>query len=142
MAAVSCHKKGKGGAQMTQHEAYNGIYDTHPDCDAHRVFFAFSLEQIVEGMERCGYKDKSEIRHAGSGIYGSPEALRSFLGEYERRANQVAAECDPQKVYDYEYANHECDYVLSDTEAIELVVDVFGKDRARLIKRRNAREEV
>jgi hypothetical protein len=127
---------------MTRHEAYNGIYDTDPDCDAYRVFFAFSVKQIVEGMERCRYKDKSEIRHAGSGIYGSPEALRSFLGEYDRRANQVAAECDPQKVYDYEYGNHECDYVGSDAEAIELVVDVFGIDRARLIQRRHARVEV
>jgi hypothetical protein len=127
---------------VTKQDAYNGIYDTHPSCEDHRVFFAFSNQQIINGMEECGYKDESAIRHAGSGLYGSPEALRSFLGEYEDRAKRVAEECDPQKVYDYEYENYECGYVGSDEEAIELVVDIFGKDRARLIKRRNARVEV
>jgi hypothetical protein len=127
---------------MTRHEAYNGLHDTDPDCDAHRVFFSFDGNQLIKCMAECGYKEKSEIRHAGLGLYGSPEALRSFLGEYEHRTDRVAAECDPQKVYDYEYDNYECGYVGSDTEAIELVVDIFGKDRARLIERRNARKEV
>jgi hypothetical protein len=93
-------------------------------------------------MEKYGYKEKSEIISAGAGLFGSAEGLRSFLGEYENRAKRVYEECDPQKVYDYEYDNHECDYVCSDAEAIELVVDIFGKDRVALIKRRNARVEV
>jgi hypothetical protein len=42
----------------------------------------------------------------------------------------------------YEYENYECDYVGNDEEAIKLVLDIFGRDRARLIKRRNARTEV
>jgi hypothetical protein len=127
---------------VTKHEAYNGIYDTHPDCGIYRVFFAFSDKQFAEGMENCGYKNISEVVSIGIGLYGSHDAIKSFLGEYENRAKKVAAECDPQKVYDYEYENHECDYVCSDREAIELVVDIFGKDRTRLIKRRNARVDL
>jgi hypothetical protein len=123
---------------VTKSEAYNGIYDTHPDCLAYRVFFAFSDKQIIEGMAKCGYKDTSEIKSAGSGLFGSTEGLRSFIEEYEARANRVAEECDPQKVYDYEYANHECGYVGSDAEAIEMIVDLFGRDRALTVQRRNA----
>lgn len=127
---------------MTQSEAYNGIYDTHPDAAAHRVFFAFSNEQLEEGMKECGYKEYSEIRHGGSGVYGSPEALRSFLAEYDNRAQRVAEECDPQKVYDYEFSNHECELVYSDEDAIEIVMDIFGQERARQVKRRYALVEV
>jgi len=122
---------------MTQTEAYNGIYDTHPDIAEHRVFFAFSNEQLKKGMNENGYKDFSEIKSAGRGVFGSSEALRSFFGEYKKRAERVAAECDPQKVYDYEYANHECGYVCNDAEAIKIIVGIFGEERAMLVERKN-----
>jgi len=123
---------------MTSTEAYNGIYDAHPDSSAHRVFFAFSNEQIEEGMKKCGYKDTSEIVHAGQGMYGSRENLRAFLAEYDNRAERVKNECDPQKVYEYEFGNHECGYTGTDEEAIKLVVDIFGKDRAKQVVRQHA----
>lgn len=123
---------------MTRSEAYNGIYDIEPDADAHRVFFAFSNDQLNEGMKKCGYNDYSEIRSAGSGTgaYGSTESLQSFFEEYDNRSNRVAKECDPQKVYDYEFVNYECGYTGTDAEAIKLVVSYFGKDRARLVTRK------
>jgi hypothetical protein len=123
---------------MTRTEAYNGIYDTDPSAEAHRVFFAFSNEQIDNGMKECGYKEYSEIVHAGHGLYGSREGLRSFLAEYDNRAERVAKECDPQKVYEYEFGNYECDYTGTDEEAIKIVVSLFGKDKARLVERKRS----
>ena len=132
---------------MTRHEAYNGIYDdnTMPNADAHHVFFAFNKKQLEEGMVKFGYKDISEIVSTGIpglGLYGSPECVKSFLDEYEAMENKVRNECDPQKVYDYEFDNHECGYTGSDEEAIQVVVSYFGKEKARQVERRNARVEV
>jgi len=97
-----------------------------------------SDEQLKQGMAECGYKEYSELVYAENGLYGSREALDSFLGEYEERAKRVEAECDPQKVYEYEFWNHECDYTGTDREAILLVVELFGKDRARSVERKRA----
>jgi len=125
---------------MTRTEAYNGIYDTDPDCDKHRVFFAFSDEQLKEGMKKFGYKDFSEIRSAGAGTgaFGSPEGLKSFFEEYDNRTKRVAAECDPQKVYEYEYGNYECGYICDDEEAIKTVVSIFGKEKAQQVVRKHS----
>ena len=127
---------------MTRSEAYNGIYDVEPNAETHKVFFAFSEERFYEGMKRCGYKDTSEIVHAGRGIYGSKEALQSYFGEYEKRAERVAKECDPQKVYDHEFINYECDYVGDDEEAILIIVERFGKDKALQVQRRRAKVQI
>jgi len=127
---------------MTRSEAYNGIYDTDPDTKAYRVFFAFSNEQLKQGMADCGYKEYKELCYAENGLFGSREAIISFLGVYGEKAKRVAAECDPQKVYDYEFNNYECDYTGTDREAILQVVQIFGKDRVRLVKRQYARVSI
>jgi hypothetical protein len=122
---------------MTKSEAYKGIYDEDPDCKVHGVFFAFSNEQLERGMKECGYKEYSEIVHAGSGLYGSKQAIDSFLGVYDARAKRVAEICDPQTVYDYEFANYECDIDWNgDENAITLIIEIFGKERAKTVKRR------
>jgi hypothetical protein len=125
---------------ITKSEAYNGIYDTAPDADAYRVFFAFSEKQLDEGIKKHGYTNHSELRSAGqgTGAYGSPEALKAFFDEYYRRSVRVANECDPQKVYDYEYFNHECCLTYNDEDAIKIVVSYFGKERVKLVNRKHA----
>ena len=50
----------------------------------------------------------------------------------------MSEECDPQEVYDYEYSNHECSYVGDDTEAIEIVIAYFGKERAKEVERKHS----
>jgi hypothetical protein len=132
---------------MTRSEAYNGIFDddTIPNADAHRVFFVFIKKQLTEGMEKFGYKDTSEIVSTGLpglGLYGAPECVKSFMDEYEAMEDRVRNECDPQKVYEYEFSNHECGYTGSDEEAIQIVVSYFGKEKARQVRRQNALVEV
>ena len=126
---------------MTRHEAYKGIYDTDPDADAFGIFFAFNEKQLLEGLEKFGYK-RSDIVHVnvpGLGLYGPREKCKAFLGEYENRAERVAKECNPQDVYDYEFANYECDYTGTDKEAIGIVVSTFGKEKAKIVSRKRCR---
>jgi len=92
---------------------------------------AFSNEAISKGMEKFGYKDKSKLVSPGIGLYGPPECVKAFMDEYEAMENKVRNECDPQKVYDYEFDNHECGYTGSDEEAIQVIVSYFGKAKAR-----------
>ena len=129
---------------MTKHEAYNGIYDNDglPDTNTHRVFFAFNDEQFREGMEKFGYQNQSEIVSPGIGLYGPPECVKSFMDEYGKMEDRVRNECDPQKVYEYEFTNHECEYLADDREAIQIVVSIFGNEKARLVQRRYAWVEI
>ena len=123
---------------MTKSEAYNGIYDSDPCAAEYRVFFAFCEESLEKGMTECGYLNASELTCVKAlGLYGSKKNIDSFLAVYQGRGERVANECDPQKVYDYEYSNHECDISYNgDEDAIRIVVDYFGKDRAKLVKRK------
>jgi hypothetical protein len=41
-------------------------------------------------------------------------------------------------VYNYEYWNHECDYVGDDEEAVKIVISIYGNEIARTIKRKYA----
>jgi hypothetical protein len=126
---------------MTRHEAFKGIYDTDPDADAFGVFFAFSGKQLLEGLEKFGYKkpDIVHVNYPGLGLYGPREKCRAFLDEYDKRAERVARECNPQDVYDYEFGNYECDYTGTDEEAIGIVVSTFGKEKAKTVSRRRSR---
>lgn len=53
-----------------------------------------------------------------------------------RLNNAIKRYCDPQEVYYHEYNNHECCYsCVGDAEAIGVVIDIWGKDVARGLKR-------
>lgn len=61
------------------------------------------------------------------------------LRAFDRMHEQVRKECDPQEVYFYEFNNHESMYAYDgDYEAIKLIIDIFGENIARKIKRYNA----
>ena len=84
----------------------------------------------------------SEISSTGMGLYGSPEGIKSFLGEYDKKAKRTAEKADPQKVYDYEFDNHECGYIYNDEPAIKIIIEIFGSEKAKQVKRRNAFFEI
>jgi hypothetical protein len=98
-----------------------------PDCKAHNVLFAFSDDQIKSGLAELGLGIK-DIVSAGSGLYGTREGIKSFLAYYREREERIKKDCTPQEVYDFEFVNYECGYTRDDSEALEIVHDIFGAD--------------
>ena len=69
-------------------------------------------------------------------MIGTRSGIRGMLEFYDKRDKQISQECDAQEVYFYEYNNHECCYGWEgDAPAYELIVDYFGEDIAKTIKR-------
>lgn len=104
-------------------------------------FFAFSKEQYNEGVAKHNLFDK-KLYSTGMGLVGTYEGIKAFKKFYDDQATQIANECDPQEVYDYEFGNHECGYTGDDAEAIDIVIGYFGYDKAKEVKRRFARKTI
>ena len=138
--------KYEGGIVMQNDQTirrYREIKDQHPDCDACGVFFAFSNKQFGEGynhLVKLGHiKDGDKVLRSVGGMFGTREGIDKFINFYEEREKQIAAECDPQEVYFYEYNNHESMIAWDgDLEAIKIIISLWGADVARKIKRFNA----
>lgn len=121
---------------------YREIQDAHADCDKCGVFFAFSNEQFDEGYKRLielGHiKEGDKVLRGPAGMFGTEKGLDDYFDFYENRDKAIPKECDPQEVYFYEYNNHES--MISwdgDLEAIKIIIDIWGADVARKIKRYN-----
>lgn len=140
----------EGGVRMLNAQTvkrYREIQDEHPDADKYAVFFAFSKEQFEEGynglVEKGFIKNGDKVLQSAGGMFGTKEGINAFLGYYEERDKKIPLECDPQEVYFYEYNNHESMLAWDgDLEAIKLVIDYWGADVARKIKRYNANMSV
>ncbi|MBQ0034909.1 MAG: hypothetical protein KBS77_06415 [Bacteroidales bacterium] len=104
------------------------------------IFFAFDEDGFKEGTNRIN-KHKQEGDVLVRCRYGMFGFKRCIEAHHERIANiekQIAEECDPQEVYCYEYNNHECMYDWDgDTNAYEIVEQLFGKEVAGTIRRWN-----
>ncbi|MCL2311914.1 MAG: hypothetical protein FWC41_05435 [Firmicutes bacterium] len=116
---------------------YREICDEQPTLD--KCFFAFSKTQFVQNKAQAGIGEDEKIYQDNSGLYGTMEGLRAVYEFYYEKNRKIAEECNPQDVYDYEWANHECMITYDDEEAIQIVIDYFGEDRAKTVKRRYAR---
>ena len=112
-------------------ETYN-VNLANYDC-----FFAFSREQLEEGLKRIG-KTKDQIYKYGNGLFGTHDGFTRYMNYLKQADERIKNECDPQEIYFYEFNNHECmiDYA-GDTSAIELVIDLFGIDVLPTITRYN-----
>jgi hypothetical protein len=119
---------------MSTKEKYIEIKNTRPEM--HKCFFAFGNEQFEEGKAKAGILPDEEVFHYRAGLYGTKEGLKEYVKSLAAINARIPKECDPQDVYDYEYANHECGNMGDDTEAINLVVAYFGK-RAGTVMRQN-----
>jgi hypothetical protein len=116
-------------------KTYRQIRDQQPvlfEC-----FFAFDRKQFEEGKKKAGIEDK-KIYDGGLGLYGTQEGIQKFMNFIDDNTKEVAETCNPQDVYDYEYDNHECDYINDDTEAIKIVMSIFGEGKAKKVKRHHA----
>lgn len=104
-------------------------------------FFAFSNQQFEEGKKKAGIEDQKILRGIG-GLYGTQKGIKELYDFYDAISKRVGAECDPQEVYDYEFGNHECDYVGDDEEAIKIVASHFTDEQTKMVKRRFARTAI
>lgn len=100
-------------------------------------FFAFSNSQFEQGIKENNLENK-KILSAGNGLYGTKEGITNFLGFYDNLSKKIGEECNPQEVYNYEYANHECSYTNDDIEAIKICLGYFTETQCKEIKRKNA----
>jgi hypothetical protein len=120
-------------------ENYATIKDKQPEL--FECFFAFSNEQFAEGKKKANIEDQ-KIYSGGAGLYGSKEGIKQLFDFYDNLDKEIAEKCDPQEVYKYEFANHECSITCSDEDAINIVVRIFGKEIAKTVKRRFAYSEI
>lgn len=98
-------------------------------------FFAFGNTQFAENRKKAGLED-IKIYSAGNGLYGTQEGLNRLYSFYEDNRKEIAEKCNPQDAYDYEFDNHECEYVGDDEEAIKLIISYFGNEKAKQVERR------
>ncbi|MDD5356050.1 MAG: hypothetical protein PHY56_05910 [Candidatus Omnitrophica bacterium] len=120
-------------------ESYASIKDKQPEL--FECFFAFSNEQFNEGKKKAGIEDK-KIYSGVAGLYGTREGIKKLYDDYDAIDKEIAKKCDPQDVYNYEFSNHECSYTNDDEQPINIVVRIFGKERAKEVKRRFAYTEI
>lgn len=120
-------------------KTYRQIKDQQPvlfEC-----FFAFSNAQFHEGKKKAEIEDK-KILDGGLGLYGTQEGIQKLHDAYKSIDQEVAENCNPQDVYDYEFNNHECSYTNTDDEAILIVIHIFGKEKAKTVKRKFSYTEI
>ena len=106
------------------------------DAPCVNCFFAFSNDQFVSGKKEAGLSDDDKILSGGHGLYGTREGIKAFYDFYNERDARIVANCKPQEVYDFEFINHECDYMCDDSEAIDIVVDLFGLEASKVVSRK------
>jgi hypothetical protein len=100
------------------------------------MFWAFSQKQFNEGIKRINLQEGEKvIRIDGGGFIAKNDyqKFKNIMGDF----NKKLLEDNPQDVYNYEYRNCECGYIYDDFEAIRRVIETFGADIARGIKRKN-----
>lgn len=120
---------------------YMELLNRHPDADEYGVWFAFTDARFQAGyarMREAGkIKEGDRVCRDGS-LFGTEAAILAFYAAYDRRREMMAAECDPQEVYFFEYNNHECMFGWDgDKDALDAVERIFGKDALKGITRIN-----
>lgn len=118
---------------------YAELKDKQPEM--WECFFAFSNSQFAEGKKKAGIEDR-KLYDGGMGLYGTQEGIKKFFNFYDNLDKEIAENCDPQEAYNYEFDNHECSITCDDSDVIAIVIHIFGKDKAKTVKRKYGYTEI
>lgn len=104
------------------------------------IFVAFTDKQFEDGVKTLRpLRDGEKLVSFGAGMFGISTGVDRYFAFCEDTDRRIAAECDPQEVYCYEYNNYECMYACDgDTSAVRIVARLFGWDAVRHLKRFSA----
>lgn len=120
---------------------YEELKDERDSCDLSKfdMFCAFSKKQFEENRKTIRpLKDGEKYVDFGAGVFGTRDGIEKYLAFSESINKRIAEECAPQEVYCYEFNNYECCIAYDgDANAIRLVADYWGWDKAREIERCN-----
>ncbi len=109
-------------------------------------FFAFSNEQFKEGYEQIkhllGENERIVSVGNGTGLYGIRKYINRFFDFYNNKEKLIREQCDPQEVYYYEWNNYEVCITGDDEKAIKIIIDIWGEEVAKTIKRIYAAQTV
>ena len=117
------------------------------DTDDLKLFFAFSIKQFDEGLAGINKKfntnlEVKDLVASIGGMVGVKEDISEFFRRINEKNKKIPELFSAQDVYDYEFGNHECDYVCDDKEAINIVVEFFGTGLAKKVKRKYGYAEI
>ena len=93
----------------------------------HGAFFAFSEEQLREGMKANGIEDKSDLRSTGAGMLchkdNCEQLYKDLTKAWEDAVRQDKKENTTQAIIIRELGNYECQIVGSDENARDALSD-------------------
>lgn len=115
-------------------ESYCTLKNKQPDLN--ECFFAFSNEQFEKEKRKANIPKDKKVYSLSNGLYGTKEGLDNFVKQSNAISQKITDTCKPIEVYKYEFDNHECDYTGNDSAAIQIVIDYFGLEIAKEIKRK------
>ena len=112
-----------------------------------KFFFAFGDEQFEKGLIELNKKFNTNLTAkdlvAGfGGMVGVKEDIIEYFNRIDENHKKIPELFSAQDVYDYEFGNYECDYVCDDEEAINIVVEIFGEDAVKKVKRQYGYKEI
>lgn len=111
-------------------------YENHAPMEG--CFFAFNKQQYEEGYEKIKHllsEGEKIVSVGNTGLFGKRECVDRYFDFYDNKNKLIREECDPQEVYYDEWNNHEICYTHDDEEAIKIIIDIWGVEVAKTIKR-------
>lgn len=111
------------------------------------IFWAFSQNQFIEGYEDLvnrGLISRGDkiSRYGDRGMFGIDGSFEKLEAYFDELNEEIRTSIPPQVVYDYEYRNYECMYSHEDTDVIEIIISIYGRDAAKGMKRRNGWDDI
>lgn len=114
------------------------------DMKKYDCFFAFTNEGFARGLKSIRpLREGEKLSALGYGCYGTKDGAKRLFKFYDEINDRIKKMCDPQEVYVYEYNNHECCIASDgDAPAIRLIAEIWGKETACKMLRKNAYSSV